>query len=103
MAKEGIACYQTFVRGLLDLTDNLVDGKIVPPADTVRHDEDDPYLVVAADKGTATFLTLPMACLPNTTFGSKMLLPQGAVQATTTKAWALPHAGRGRVSNATLD
>lgn len=53
--KEGIACYQTYIRGLLDLTDNLVDGKIVPPANTVRHDEDDPYLVVAADKGTATF------------------------------------------------
>lgn len=53
--KEGIACYQTFVRGLLDLTDNLVDGRIVPPANTVRHDKDDPYLVVAADKGTATF------------------------------------------------
>ncbi|WP_323842878.1 NAD-glutamate dehydrogenase [Moraxella sp. Pampa] len=52
---EGVACYQTFIRGLLDLTDNLVDGKVVPPANTVRHDEDDPYLVVAADKGTATF------------------------------------------------
>ncbi|OOR92109.1 glutamate dehydrogenase [Moraxella caviae] len=52
---EGVACYQTFIRGLLDVTDNLVDGKVVPPARTVRHDEDDPYLVVAADKGTATF------------------------------------------------
>jgi len=52
---EGIACYQTFLRGMLDVTDNIVDGKIVPPANTVRHDEDDPYLVVAADKGTATF------------------------------------------------
>ena len=52
---EGIACYQAFLRGMLDITDNIVDGKIVPPADTVRHDEDDPYLVVAADKGTATF------------------------------------------------
>ncbi|MFT5120868.1 MAG: glutamate dehydrogenase [Psychrobacter glaciei] len=52
---EGIACYQTFLRGMLDVTDNIVDGKIVPPADTVRHDEDDPYLVVAADKGTASF------------------------------------------------
>ncbi|GGB84886.1 NAD-specific glutamate dehydrogenase [Marinobacterium zhoushanense] len=52
---EGIACYQTFIRGLLDLTDNLVAGELVPPADVVRHDEDDPYLVVAADKGTATF------------------------------------------------
>jgi len=53
--KEGIACYRIFLRGLLDLTDNLVSGKIVPPKDLVRHDADDPYLVVAADKGTATF------------------------------------------------
>jgi glutamate dehydrogenase len=53
--KEGIACYQTFLRGLLDLTDNLVAGKVVPPKDVVRLDADDPYLVVAADKGTATF------------------------------------------------
>ncbi len=52
---EGIACYQTFLRGMLDVTDNIVDGNIVPPANTVRHDEDDPYLVVAADKGTASF------------------------------------------------
>ncbi len=52
---EGIACYQAFLRGMLDITDNIVDGQIVPPANTVRHDEDDPYLVVAADKGTATF------------------------------------------------
>lgn len=53
--KEGIACYKIFIRGLLDVTDNLVDNAIVPPVDVVRHDEDDPYLVVAADKGTATF------------------------------------------------
>ena len=53
--EAGKACYRTFIRGLLDLTDNLVEGKIVPPADTMRHDEDDPYLVVAADKGTAKF------------------------------------------------
>lgn len=53
--QEGIACYKIFVRGLLDLTDNLVDGKLVPPVNVVRYDEDDPYLVVAADKGTATF------------------------------------------------
>ncbi len=53
--KEGVACYQTFLRGLLDVTDNLVKGAIVPPIDVVRHDADDPYLVVAADKGTATF------------------------------------------------
>ncbi|MGB5579476.1 MAG: NAD-glutamate dehydrogenase [Woeseia sp.] len=53
--KEGIACYKTFIRGLLDITDNVVDGKVVPPPNVVRRDGDDPYLVVAADKGTATF------------------------------------------------
>lgn len=53
--QEGIACYKIFVRGLLDLTDNFVDGKVVSPINVVRYDEDDPYLVVAADKGTATF------------------------------------------------
>ena len=52
---EGIACYQTLIRGLLDITDNYAEGGIRPPADVVRHDGDDPYLVVAADKGTATF------------------------------------------------
>jgi glutamate dehydrogenase len=55
LAKEGVACYQDFLRGLLDITDNLVDAAVVPPRGVVRHDRDDPYLVVAADKGTATF------------------------------------------------
>jgi glutamate dehydrogenase len=53
--KEGVACYQDYLRGLLDLTDNRVDDRIVPPREVKRHDPDDPYLVVAADKGTATF------------------------------------------------
>jgi glutamate dehydrogenase len=52
---EGIACYRLFINGLLDITDNLIEGKVVNPHDVVRHDADDPYLVVAADKGTATF------------------------------------------------
>ena len=52
---EGIACYRMFINGLLDITDNLVDGKVAHPEHVVRHDGDDPYLVVAADKGTATF------------------------------------------------
>ena len=52
---EGIAAYKTFIRGLLDITDNLVDSGIQPPERVIRHDEDDHYLVVAADKGTATF------------------------------------------------
>lgn len=53
--EEGIRCYKTFIRGLLDITDNLHDGSVVPPKQVVRYDKDDPYLVVAADKGTATF------------------------------------------------
>ena len=52
---EGIYCYQTLIRGLLDITDNYAEGGVRPPAKVVRHDGDDPYLVVAADKGTATF------------------------------------------------
>jgi len=52
---EGIACYKSFVSSLLSITDNLIKGEIVRPADTIRRDGDDPYLVVAADKGTATF------------------------------------------------
>jgi glutamate dehydrogenase len=53
---EGIATYKLFMSTLLDITDNYdADGKIVPPHACVRHEGDDPYLVVAADKGTATF------------------------------------------------
>ncbi|GAA1893378.1 NAD-glutamate dehydrogenase [Lapillicoccus jejuensis] len=52
---EGVASYRTFISGLLSVTDNLVSGEVVPPERVVRHDGDDTYLVVAADKGTATF------------------------------------------------
>jgi glutamate dehydrogenase len=55
LGEEVEACYRTFIRGLLDVTDNIVEGEVVPPPDVVRYDEDDTYLVVAADKGTATF------------------------------------------------
>ena len=60
LAAEGVECYKILIRGLLDLTDNIVakprtGHRIVPPPEVVRHDDDDPYLVVAADKGTATF------------------------------------------------
>ncbi|HWJ95839.1 MAG TPA: NAD-glutamate dehydrogenase domain-containing protein, partial [Telluria sp.] len=55
VAAEGEAVYRMFISSLLEVTDNRVQGAIVPPADTVRYDQDDPYLVVAADKGTATF------------------------------------------------
>ncbi len=53
--KEGIECYKIFLSGLLDITDNIIENTTVPPHRVVRMDEDDPYLVVAADKGTATF------------------------------------------------
>ncbi|HEX4732951.1 MAG TPA: NAD-glutamate dehydrogenase [Thermoleophilaceae bacterium] len=54
--EDGIECYRTFIRGLLDVTDNIApDGALIPPPAVVRYDGDDPYLVVAADKGTATF------------------------------------------------
>ncbi|WP_067505591.1 NAD-glutamate dehydrogenase [Actinoplanes sp. TFC3] len=52
---EAVECYKLFIGALLDVTDNILSGKIIPPRDVVRHDADDPYLVVAADKGTATF------------------------------------------------
>ena len=52
---EGIEAYKIFISGLLDVTDNRLEGEIIPPKDVVRHDDEDPYLVVAADKGTASF------------------------------------------------
>jgi glutamate dehydrogenase len=55
LMEEVVACYKTLIRGMLDLTDNLVGDRTVPSPDVMRYDEDDPYLVVAADKGTATF------------------------------------------------
>ncbi len=55
MQEEVVACYKTLIRGMLDITDNISGDEIVPPSDVMRYDDDDPYLVVAADKGTATF------------------------------------------------
>ena len=52
---EVLSCYRMFIAGLLDVTDNIESGQVIPPAQVARHDGDDPYLVVAADKGTATF------------------------------------------------
>ena len=55
MMAEGISCYQDFMRSILDITDNIIAGQLTHPQDVIRYDNDDPYLVVAADKGTATF------------------------------------------------
>jgi hypothetical protein len=86
--REGIACYRMFISGLLDLTDNLVDAdEVVPARDVVRHDGDDTYLVVAADKGTATFSDIANEVAPKSygfwlgdafaSGGSARLRPQG--------------------------
>ena len=56
-----VNAYKTLIRGMLDITDNIVNGKVVPPKDVVRYDDDDPYLVVAADKGTAGFSNIANA------------------------------------------
>src|ERR1700674_682273 len=53
--REGVEAYKTLLRGMLDITDNRRAAEIIPPRDAARRDSDDPYLVVAADKGTATF------------------------------------------------
>ena len=58
---EAMAAYKLFISTLLDITDNLADGAVIVPDNVVRHDDDDPYLVVAADKGTATFSDLANA------------------------------------------
>lgn len=55
LVENAIKCYRILIRGLLDITDNIVDGKVVHPANTMIYDGEDPYLVVAADKGTADF------------------------------------------------
>ncbi|MFI6375904.1 NAD-glutamate dehydrogenase [Streptomyces sp. NPDC050546] len=65
---EGVASYKTFISALLDITDNMVAGEVVPPADVVRHDEEDTYLVVAADKGTATFSDIANGVAENYNF-----------------------------------
>ncbi|WP_245929130.1 NAD-glutamate dehydrogenase [Agarilytica rhodophyticola] len=65
---EGIACYKIFIQGLLDITDNLVEGDVVAPESVIRKDPDDPYLVVAADKGTATFSDIANEISENNNF-----------------------------------
>jgi len=65
---EGIGAYQDFIRALLSVTDNMVDSIVIPPLNVVRHDPDDPYLVVAADKGTASFSDIANAIAQDENF-----------------------------------
>ena len=98
----GIAAYKMFINALLDVTDNLkADGSVVPPPDVLRHDGDDPYLVVAADKGTATFSDIAngIADGPRLLAGRRFRLA-AAASATTTRRWASPRAAPGKRSSA---
>ncbi len=91
---EGIAAYKEFVGTLLDLTDNLDGERVVPPPNTVRHDGDDPYLVVAADKGTATFSDIANALsIEHGHWLGDAFASGGSQSATTTRRWASPPRG----------
>ncbi|OMH33895.1 hypothetical protein BGP75_13015 [Motiliproteus sp. MSK22-1] len=66
--QQVVDCYSEYIRSLLDITDNLKGGEVVPPINVVRYDDDDPYLVVAADKGTAVFSDVANAIAKNYEF-----------------------------------
>ena len=83
------------MQALLDITDNYDLKGVVPPADVVRHDDDDPYLVVAADKGTATFSDIANAISEEHHFWLATPSPPAVRPATTTRAWASPRAAPG--------
>ena len=96
--ETGIAAYKTFVNALLDVTDNLdADGQIVPPPEVLRPDGDDPYLVVAADKGTATFSDIANSIAAGTRLlAGRRLRHAAAASAMTTRRWASPPAAPGK-------
>ena len=96
---EVTACYQTLIRGMLDLTDNLVAGHIVPPPNVVRYDDDDPYLVVAADKGTAAFSDIANALAHEYGFWLRDAFASGGFLATIIRRWELPREEPGNRSS----
>jgi glutamate dehydrogenase len=100
---EGVACYQLFISGLLDVTDNVdhATGKVSPPPEVIRRDGDDAYLVVAADKGTATFSDIANDVAKSTGSGWVTRSPPADRWATTTRPWASPPKAPGRPSNGT--
>ncbi len=93
---EGTEAYKTFVSALLDLTDDIAGDHIVPPALTVRHDGDDPYLVVAATRVPPPSPTPPTGSQTTMASGSPTPSPPAARSATTTRRWASPPAAPGR-------
>ncbi len=99
---EGTESYRIFIRSLLSITDNIIDDKVVHPDRVVIHDGEDPYFVVAADKGTATFSDVANAIARwNATSGWGTPSPAAARTATTTRRWASPPRARGFPSSAT--
>ena len=82
---EAVAVYRLFIRSLLDLTDNYVNDQIQKPLEVICYDEDDPYLVVAADKGTATFSDYANEISNEVDFGWGMPLHQEALSVMTIK------------------
>jgi glutamate dehydrogenase len=102
---EGIASYRTFVSALLNLTDNITgtgaQATVVPPPRVVRHDGDDTYLVVAADKGTASFSDIANEISMSYNYWLGDAFASGGRRATTTRRWASPPAARGSRSSAT--
>ncbi len=96
LSAEVIECYKTMMRGLLDITDNLSLGKVLPPRDVVRRDQDDPYLVVAADKGTATFSDIANAVSAEYDFWlGDAFASGGSAGYDHKKPWAYPPAAPG--------
>ena len=92
-APEVVACYRAFVAALLELTDNIVGGVVVTSPGVVRHDDDDPYLVVAADKGTATFSDLANSVAAEYGFWLGDAFASGGSQVMTTKRSAITARG----------
>ena len=99
--EEGIACYRLFIRGLLDVTDNLAGGQVVPPPRVVRHDGDDPTWWSRPTRGPRRSPTSPTPSPWSTGTGSATRSPPAAPRATTTRGWGSPRAGRGSRSSAT--
>lgn len=89
IVQEGFFCYQNFIRGLLDLTDNLENGEVISPKNTVCYDGSDPYLVIAADKGTATFSDAANSIAIEKSIGWVMHLLQVGLRVMTTRKWEL--------------
>jgi len=94
-SRRPLPCYRLFVSGLLDLTDNIVGGKVVPPPAVIRYDEDDVYLVVAADKGTASLSDLANGVAAEYRFWLGDAFASGDRMAMTTGRWESPLAGMG--------